>query len=44
MDFYAPNQIFSRNTASKSHGRRHCRGFLLCHAEKPLALERFAVL
>ena len=44
-DLYAPNRLFSRNTALKSHGRRQpCRGFLSCLAEKPLTLECFAVL
>ena len=44
-DLYAPNRIFSRNTALKSHGRRQpCRGFLPCLAGKSLVLECFAVL
>ena len=44
-DLYAPKRIFSRNTASKIHGRRQpCRGFFLCLAIKSLALECFAVL
>ena len=44
-DLYAPNRLFSRNTASKNHSRRQpCRGSSLCLAEKSLALECFAVL
>jgi hypothetical protein len=44
-DSYAPKRIFSRNTATKNHGRRQpCHDFLFCLAEKPLALECFAVL
>ena len=44
-DLYAPKRIFSRNTATKNHGRRQpCHDFLFCLAEKPLALECFAVL
>jgi len=44
-DLYAPKRFFSRNTASKSHGRRQpCRGSFLCLAEKPIVLECFAVL
>ena len=44
-DLYAPNRIFSRNTAQKNHGRRQpCHGFFSCLAVKSLALECFAVL
>ena len=44
-DLYAPKRIFSRNTASKNHGRRQpCRDFFLCLAKKSLALECVAVL
>ena len=44
-DSYAPKRIFSRNTATKNHGRRQpCHDFLFCLAENPLALECFAVL
>ncbi|MBR2422829.1 MAG: hypothetical protein IKB09_10885, partial [Oscillospiraceae bacterium] len=39
-DLYAPKWIFSRNTASKCHGRRQpCRGILLCLAGNSLILE-----
>ena len=44
-DLYAPKWIFSRNTASKCHGRRQpCRGIFLCLAGNSLILECFAVL
>ena len=44
-DLHAPNWIFSRNTASKCHGRRQpYRGILSCLAEKSLILECYTVL
>ena len=44
-DLYALKRIFSRNTASKNHGRRQpCRDSLFCLTGKSLTLECLAVL
>jgi len=44
-DLYAPNRLFSHNTAQKYHGRRQpYHGIFSCLAAKSLVLECFAVL